>query len=56
LEQITTEEKDWLIEKKYIKLERGKYIDLIVTSRYKPSKRKGYYVSPDVYKKIKFKK
>ncbi len=54
MQQITKQEKDWLIKNNYLKIKRGKYEDLTVTSRKKSkSKRKKYYVSEPIYKKLK---
>jgi len=45
LKQVTKEEKDLLIKHNILKMEMGKYLDLIVTSKRKKH-RKRYYV-PD---------
>jgi len=52
--QISKQEKDWLIKNKYLKLEKGKYTDLTVTSRKKSkSKRKKHYVPEPIAEKLK---
>ena len=55
--KITREEKDWLIQRKYLKMIRGQYPDLAVGSRNKKSKNKTYYVNENLIRflpKIEF--
>jgi len=40
LKQISQQEKEWLISKKILKMERGKYPDLTTIGRGKKSRRK----------------
>lgn len=51
--EVSKREKDWLIKNNYLKLKKGRYADLTVTSRKKSkSKRKKYYVPEPIYKKL----
>lgn len=49
--EITKEQLDYLIEKKYLKMEYGKYPDLVILNRHKKGKRKKRLV-PYVYEKF----
>lgn len=48
--EITKEQLDYLIEKKYLKMEHGRYPDLVILNRHKKSKRKKRLV-PHTYEK-----
>ena len=46
MKQVSQQEKEWLISKKILKMERGKYPDLTTIGRGKKSRRKKCFV-PD---------
>jgi len=54
LQQITKNEKDWLIKNGYIKNQKGKYIDLKITQKNKKAKRKKYYTTTTIARNLKF--
>ncbi len=54
MQQITKEEKDFLISKGYIKRYNGKYADLIILNKHKKSNRKKYYTTEIIARNLKY--
>lgn len=57
MQQITRQEKDYLIEQNFLKMVRGQYPDLAITSKKKKGKKKGknkkYYVTDYLAMRVK---
>jgi hypothetical protein len=53
LVKVTRTDVDYLIEKGYLKNEKGRYKELHIASREKKGKRKNYYVPDYLARKIK---
>ncbi len=53
MQQIDKEEKDWLINQGYIKLKRGKYLDLVVLNRQKNARCKKYCTTEVIAENLK---
>jgi hypothetical protein len=56
IKRISKADLEWLISKGYIKTEKGRYIDVIITGKQKSnSKNKNIYTTDIIADKIKFK-
>jgi len=53
LQEITRMEKDYLIEQNFLKMVRGQYPDLVITSKKKKGKNKKYYVTDYLAMRVK---